>query len=389
MPVDVGVQTQYDDSVSINDPQILAFAEQIQLGRYEGQIYEALSAPETAVTREKFRIGSRSRTALTGTIGTGAGTGWADGTTTTSLPMQESQIAVLTIGMVLQVADEVVCVKSVDRSAFTIDVYERGAGNTSGAAHVDNVAYTVIGHAINDTDAYNIEAIRERTEDYENYCQLVFVPIEQTFTDETEARKYFDQNPQLQKEALDRIFRMLCQTTVRGVKRAGTDAIPPMTAGILDQLQDTAGGARTPLRYNVNGAFTEDKLKAALDLAFQYGAPDEIWLSPTNKKILDPLTEQFIRMGKTEARRAGTDNIEEYEYQGHVLKIRQDQAYTNDRVSLVTSSAVHKGWKKGDVLKFSLEPAKSSRQSRWSYNGKWFCAVRGVGRDHVDMYGIV
>lgn len=389
MPVDVGVQTQYDDSVSINDPQILAFAEQIQLGRYEGQVYEALSAPEQAVTREKFRVGSRTRTALSGTIGTGAGTGWVDGTATTSLPMSEAQIAVLVIGMAMQVESEVVVVKSIDRAAFTINVYERGAGNTSGASHADNVAFTIIGHAINDTDAFNVEAIRERTEDYENYCQLVFVPIEQTFTDRTEARKYFDQNPQLQKEALDRIFRMLCQATVRGVKRAGTDSIPPMTAGVLDQLQDTAGGARTPLRYNVNGAFTEDKLKAALDLAFQYGAPDEIWLSPTNKKILDPLTEQFIRMGKTEARRAGTDNIEEYEYQGHVLKIRQDQAYTNDRVSIVTKSSVHKGWKKGDVLKFAEEPPKSSRQSRWSYNGKWFCAVRGVGRDHVDMYGIV
>ncbi len=389
MSVDVGTQTQYDDSVSINNPQILAFAEDIQLGAYEGAIYNRLSAPPVAVTREKFRIGARSRTALTGVIGTGSGTGWADGTAVNDLPMSETQIPVLTVGMVLQVADEVVVVKAVDRSAFTIDVFERGAGSTSGAAHADQVAFTVIGHAVNDTDAGNVEAMKEQTNDYENYVQLVFVPIEQTFTDRTEARLYLDQNPQLQKEAVDRIFRMLCQTCIRGVKRAGSNSIPSMTAGILEQLADNAGSTRTPLRYNVNGAFTEDKLKAALDLAFQYGSPDTIYLSPTNKHILDPLTEQFIRIGKVEARVAGTDNVEAYEYQGRRLNIVQDQAYPDSRISLVTESLIHKGWKSGDLLKFADEPPTSSRETRFSYNGKWFTAVRGVGRDHVDMYGIV
>lgn len=388
MSVDVGTQTQYDDPVSVNNPEILAFAADIQLGAYEGAIYNSLSAPEKAINLDTFKVGQRSRTALTGVIGDGAATGWVDGTDTTDLPMSEAQIAILTVGMILQVASEVVVVKSIDRSAFTIDVYERGAGSTTGAAHADQVAFTVIGHAINDTDAANVEAIKEQTGDYENYCQLVFAPIEQTFTDRTDARKYMDQNPQLQKEALDRIFRMLCMTTVRGVKRQGTNSIPATTAGILDQLNDTSSGTRTPLQYNCNGAFTETKLKAALDTAFRYGKPNAIYCSPTNKKIIDPLTQGFITMDRVTAQIAGTDNARAYEYQGQQLEIVQDSAYPDDRVSLVTKELIHKGWKANDTLKFVEEPPTSSRQVRFSYNGKWFVVVRGVGRDHVDMYGI-
>ncbi len=392
MSVDVGMHTMYDDSVSVNDPQILAFAADIKLGAYEGAIWNRLSAPEQAISRKKYRIGNRTRTALTGTIGTGSGTGWADGTDTTDLPMSEAMVAILQVGSIMQVADEVVVVSSVDRTAFTIDVYERGAGNTSGASHADNVAFTVIGHAINDTDAKNVEARAEQTEDYENYCQLIFEPIEQTFEDRTEARKYFEENPQLQKEALDRIFRMLCQNCVRGRKRAGTNVYPAMFGGIIDQLSDTvtaSGGTRVPLQYNVNGAFTEAKLKAALDLAFQYGKPNTMYCSPTNKHKLDPLTEQFIRIGKADARIAGTDNVTAYEYQGNRIDIVQDSAMPDTEIELVTEEFIHKAWKSNDSLRFVEEPPSSSRETRFSYQGQATVVVRGVGRDHVRMYGIV
>lgn len=390
MAVDVGTHTQYEDANSIIEAEILAFAEDIQLGAYEGKTYEAASAPLRPVTRQKFEVGGRGRTSLSGNIGDGVGGGWNNSATAT-LAMTADAVAVLTVGSILEVGTsaEVVVVKSIDRTGNTITVHERGSGNSSAATHADQATFRVIGHAINDTDAKNVEHIAEQTEKYENYCQLFFVPVEQTEIDRHEDRRFIENmNEQLRREALDKFFRMLSYAMVRGVKRVGTAAIPPMTAGILDQLQDTAGGARTPLRYDVNGSFTEDKLKAALDLAFQHGQPDTIKLSPTNKKVLNPITEQFIRMGKMEAKRAGTDNVLEYEYENVVLKIEQDQAYPNDRVTLATNSQIHKGWKTKDPIRWVEEPKNSSREHRWSYQGNWFAAVRGVGRDHVDMHNI-
>lgn len=383
--MDVGLHTEFDDSTSIIDPEVLAFAEDIQLGRFEGAIYNRLSAPPKAVSQDKFEVGSRTRTALSGVIGDGAGTGW-NNSATTGLAMLAAQIAVITVGMVLKVEDEVVVVSDVDRSGNTIDVFERGAGSTSAATHADTTAFTVIGHAPRDVDVKNVEHLAETTEKYENYCQLVFVPIEQTFTDRTEARKYYENNPQLKKEALDKVFRLLSQTTVNGVKVQGSSTKAHMTGGLLDQLSDSTG--RTPLRYNVNGSFTEDALKAALDLAFQYGSPTHIYINPTNKQVLDALNEGHVRMTPEGARTAGLDNVNQYVYQGQVLDIVQDSAMPTSRVSLVTERFIHKFWKAKDMLRFVEEPPASSRELRDSYQGKWGMAVRGVGRDHVDMYGI-
>lgn len=385
--MDVGLHTEFDDPTSIIDPQVLAFAADINLGKFEGQIYNRLSAPPVAVKQDKFEVGARTRTSLSGVIGDGAAGGW-NNSATTNLAMQATQIAVLTVGMILQVEDEVVVVSDVDRSGNTIDVFERGAGSTSAASHADQVAFEVIGHAARDVDAKNVESLSEQTEAYENYCQLIFVPIEQTFTDRTEARKYYENNPQLKKEALDKVFRLLSKNCVRGVKVTGSDSKSHLTAGILDQLSDTNGATRVPLRYNANGAFTEDKLKAALDLAFTKGSPDVIYLNPANKPVLNGLNEQHVRMTPGQARRAGLDNIVEYEYEGQVLTIVQDTAMPTSRVVIATESLIHKGWKQGDALRFVEEPPKSSRELRDSYQGKWFTAVRGVGRDHVDMYGI-
>lgn len=386
MVMDVGLHTEFDDPNSIIDPQILAFAADIQLGRFEGTIYNRLSAPPEAVKQDKFEIGSRTRTSLSGTIGTGSGTGWVDDNATTDLPMAEAQVAVLTVGMVMKVEDEVVVVSDVDRSANTIDVYERGAGSTDGAVHADTTAFLVIGHAPRDVDVKNVEALTELTGKYTNFVQLIFVPIEQTFTDRDEARKYYENHPQLKREALDKVFRLLASTTINGVKVTGSAAKAHMTGGLLDQLENSTVG--TPLRYNANGAFTEDKFKAALDLAFATGAPETVYIHPTNKTVFDGLNEGHIRMDPQGARSAGQDNVAQYVYQGHVLEIVQDSGMPTSRVSIVTERFIHKFWKASDAIRFVEEPPASSRELRDSYQGKWGMAVRGVGRDHVDMYGI-
>lgn len=388
--MDIGLHTHFDDPNTILDPLILGMARDIELGAWEGNIWNLLRAPDEAITQEKFEIYDRSRTALTGVIGDGAGTGWADGTDTTDLPMTAAAVGVLTVGDVLEVEDEQVIVSSVDRSANTIDVFARGHGSTSGAAHVDTTAFTVIGKAINDTDLKDIESFAELSGKYSNVCQLVAETIDMTFTDETEARKAFVQKPQLIEEALDRIFRKLSKSAIKGVKSEGTKTLPATTAGILEQLS-AGGGVRTPLRYNGSGITApETLLKNALIACWNAGGnPDTILLSPANKRKFDALMEQFIRMNRGEASVVGTDNATAFAFQGKTLQFVQDQDMPDARIEIVTLKKLQKGWKTGDILRGPVkEPQQSSRELRYSLQGKFFVIAKGVGVDHIDIHTV-
>lgn len=391
MAFDIGTHTQYDDATSVLNPEILNVAQAINLGKLEAVIWNRLAAPEKAIQQETFRIGQRTKTDLSGTVGTGGGTGWVNGTTTAALPMSASQIKCLTIGTVIKVEDEVVVVKAIDRTGYTIDVFQRGAGGSTAAAHADTTAFTIIGGAINDTDAVNVEAMEEQTTDYENYPQLNYEVIAQTYTDENEARKYFDRNPTIEQEALLRVYKKLAYGVVSGVKVQGTKTIPPMTAGLLQQLSDSTAvsGTRTTLRYNANGAFSEAVLKLALDQVLAKGAPNALYMSLTNAKVLFPTTEKFIFMSPDQAQKAGTDNVKQYEYRNQVFDIVIDAAMPNSRVLAVTEAKIRKGWKTNDILRYVPEPPVSSRVRKYSYQGKHGIIVTGVGYDHIDIYGIV
>lgn len=393
--MDLGVHWHLDDSLSIIDPRILGIAKQIELGAWEGTIWNRLAAPETPVDNYRFEIYDRSNTSLSGVVGDGNGTGWADGSTTDDLPMTASAVGILTVGDVMKVESEYVVVESVDRSANTIDVVARGAGGTTGAAHVDTTAFTIIGKAINDTDLKNIESFAETTGKYVNYCQTVAETIDMTFTDDIQARKEFEQKPQLIEEAMYRIFQRLAQSCVLSNKQAPSKAsgIPAMTAGILHQLATDGDGNRTrsPLRYNASGVTDpETLLKNALISCWnQGGKPTHIYLSPANKRKFDALTEQFVRMSRDESRVIGTDNGTAYMFQGVQLPFVQDEAMPSDRICIVNERLLYKGWRVGDMLRGPVqEPQNSSRELRYSLQGSFFVAVKGVGTQHIDCHTV-
>lgn len=387
--MDIGLHTQYDDPNTILDPLILGMAKEIELGAWEGTIWNRLGAPKQAITQEKFEIYDRSRTALTGVIGNGAGTGWADGSDTTDLPMTEAAVGILTVGDVMQVEDEIVIVSSVDRSAFTIDVFARGHGSTTGASHADTTAFTVIGKAINDSDLKNMESFAELSGLYTNYVQLVAETIDMSFTDETEARKAFELKPQLIEEAMDRIFRKLAKSCIKGVQYVGTKTYPATTAGILEQLSN-GGGVRTPLRYNASGVTSpETVIKNALISCWNSGGnPTSILLSPANKRRFDALMEGFLRVNRSEASVVGTDNSVAFQFQGKTLPFVQDQDMPDTRIEIVTDKKLQKAWKAQDILRFVKEPQQSSRELRYSIQGKFATIVEGVGVDHIDLYNV-
>ncbi len=386
--MDIGVHWHLDDPNTIINPTILGMAADINLGAFEGIIWNRLGAPQEKVNDYRYELYDRSRTALSGVIGDGLGTGWADTSTKVGLPMTQAACAVLTVGDVLEVGTEQTIVKAVDRTAYTIDVFDRGHAGTTAATHADQTAFTVIGTAINDTDLKNVESFAELSGKYTNYTQTFVELIEQTFTDDISARKAFEQRPQLIKEAMDRMFRKLCKTAIKGRQAVGTKVIPQTTSGLLHQLSN-GGGVRTPLRLDATGYTSIEKvLKDALSTVWNAGGnPTHVYINPTNKRKADALTQQFIRMSRGEASQVGTDNAESFMYQGKVLQFVQDQDMPSDRIELVTESRIEKGWRVGDMLRGPiLEPLKSSREYRYSMQGTMFINVRGVGVEHIDIY---
>jgi hypothetical protein len=389
MAFDVGMHWHLDDANSIVNPLILGIAAEINLGAFEGIIWNQLGPSEEQVNDYRYEIYDRSRTALSGVVGNGSGTGWAS-SGTTSLPLPAASIGILTVGDVLEVESEQVIVKSVNRSANTIDVWARGHGGTSAASHADTVAFSIIGKAINDTDLKSVESFAEQTGKFTNYAQTVVETIDQTFTDRIQARKAFEQNPQLIREAMDRVARKLYRSCIKSRPSVATKTSPQTTAGMLYQLSN-GGGVRTPLRYNASGVTSpESVLKNALISCWNNGGnPTHIVLSPANKRKFDPLMEQFIRTSRAEAGVIGTDNGTAYMFQGRVLPFVQDQDLSDDRIEIVTLSKIRKGWRVGDMLRGPVEePQQSSRELRYSLQGSYFITVKGVGVDHIDCYNV-
>jgi hypothetical protein len=394
MAFDVGTVTQFDDPNSIMDPQVLISAKAVNLGINKGKFWNALSAPIAPLMDVVFEIYNRTKTTKGGAVGDGAGAGW-DATATTDLPVDATSIKGLTVGSVLKVEDEYVVVKSADRTANTIDVWSRGAGGTTGAIHADTTAYSVIGFAGKDTDLKNVESISEATAKYENYCQTIFETLDWTFQAGNLARKGLTP-PQiktvLMNEAMNRVAENLAVTAVLGKKQEGAKGSNPyMTAGLLAQLADNAGGGRPVLSYNANGALTEAKLRSALQEVFQNGSPNAIWVNPTNKEIINgfdgsPTQVQLNRDAGSVV--AGT-TVQIYNYEGVSLNVMVDSDMPNDIIPIVNMSKCSKGWLQNDTLRAVEEPEISSREKRESIQGSVGIAIEDVGYEHTYIYGIV
>ena len=385
----VGQVTEFDDSVTINNPDVLALASAVPLAANQGKFWNLLGSPSLPLLGKTFEVYGRGLTALTGVVGNGSGTGWADGTDTTALPVPATSIAKLVIGSVIKVADEIVVVSAVDRSGNTIDVYARGAGSTTGASHADTTPFQIIGHAGNDTDLKNVSALTENSHVYTNYAQTVFEIVDYTFGEAKLRRKGLAADPLniLRQEAMNRAAAKLAATCLLGVKAVGTASVPYITAGLFDQLEDTAGATRTPSRYNASSAaFTEDILKAALDQAFQYGNPNTIVMRQGYKNILNRFNNAYIITNK-ENRVAG-NSIAQYEYEGKILDIVVDQDTPNGKMAIVTKELCKKGWLQDDTLRFVTEPQASSRENRESLQGSVGIVIEGVGYDHTEIYGL-
>ncbi len=395
MPFVFGQTSEFSDPNSLVSPVIAALAQVINLPRFKGALYQRMGAPMVPIKAKQFDIYSRTKNIRGGTIGTAAAGDWGGTSGTTALPIPAASIAGLSIGHVIQVDSEVVILKAVDKAANTVAVYARGAGGTTAAVHASNAAFTVLGFAGRDEDLKNATGAAEQTLKYSNYTQTIFELLDWKKGAELSRQGLSDSNviAVLRKEASIRVAEMLSTMAVRGVKQLGADGGSPyMSAGLLSQLEDTAGGTRPIQRYNANSAaLDETKLRAALDQAFTYGSPDTISLSLYNaNKFLG-----FQGAGKdvtiaTDRQDTGAGRtVDHYDYNGVRLDLLIDADMPNDRIAIVTAADLKKGWLEGDMLTTKEEPALSTREKRESIQGSVGFSVENVGYNHLEIYGLV
>ena len=390
MPFEFGYYTEFSDPVTKADPVVAAVAKAIELNQWTGKVYESMGAPSAPITSKEYEVFTRSKTARVGAVGTG---GWG-ASATTALPVSADFAKGITLGTVLEVGEEAVIVKSVDRSANTIAVFRRGDGGTA-ATHAESDPIRVIGFAGSDTDLKDVEGYHEKTAAYRNYVQSVFEIIDWTLHGEYMRKGMTDYQAKatLIREAEIRVAGNLSMMAVNGYKvDAQNGATRYMSAGLLRQLADTAGGTREVLTYNVNGNLTEAKLLAAIRQCFLAGgAPDTIWCSPTVKTYINAFNSANSSLAinaNKDDHGAGGLYVDHLDFEGNILSVRVDSAIPDGKVAVVKQEDLKKGWLEGDGLRLVDEPSPSSRETRKSLQGSVGFIVENVGLNHILLTGI-
>lgn len=395
MSFEFGQFNEFSDSVAAADPVIFAVARMINLGRNTGAFYQAMNPVDVTIDAKEYDIYGRSKTSRNGVIGNSGSSAAAwDNDDTTGLKMSAAAVKGLTVGHVLDIEGERVVVKSVNRSNNTIDVLARGAAGTTAASHANDTPFKVVGFAGTDTDLKNVESVNEITNIFRNFCQTIFETVDWTKHGELVSKGHSETQASilLTREAEIRVAEMLSTMAINGLKEKQTSTTTRyMSAGLLQQLTDTASGTREVLTYNTSGVLTEAKLMAALKQVFETGAPDTIWCSPTVKTYINNLnianSALAINANKDDHTGGGL-YISHIDYEGAILAVRVDRDMPDSNLAIVTQRDIKKGWLKDDGLVMKDEPSKSTRELRKSIQGSVGFMVEGVGQDHILMTGI-
>ncbi len=383
-----GTHTEFDDPVTFGDPVIVTAAKALEISIFKGAFYQAMGSPTVVLDEKEYDIYSRSKTIRDGVIGEA----WL-ATGGTGLSISAEAAVGLTIGHVLKIDDEVVQVKSVSRVDNTVDVWGRGAGGTTAAAHAEGAAFMVIGYAGSDPDLKYAEPVKESTSLYRNYMQTVFEPIEWEKHGELRRKGLSSANATevLIREAEVRVAEMLSRMAIHGVKQKAMEGgNRSMSAGLLAQLSDSNGGQRPILKYNGNGKLSEDIVVAALREVFKHGGADTIWCNYAQKDIINKFNmanSALVVATQRTDHTAGT-HINQIDFEGKLIDVRIDVDIPNGKLPIVTQSKCQKGWLKDDALTMKDEPRKSSRETRKTIQGSVGYIIEDVGSDHILVEGI-
>ena len=380
--MDIGLHTTLLDSNSKLDPEVIAISARVTpLQALEfGKVWDLFTTRAKPFTTDDFEVLSRNYTAPE--VSTGAitvdNTEWNNASDTTGLEITSGTIDRLTVGDILLVDSEIVVVASVDRSGNTIDVYERGAGDTTGAQHTGTITCKIIGNAHRE-GFVDGEAMAEETGKVTNYIQLVEEIIDLSKANSSQARKTGRTEDALKMEAMERVMRDLSRSSIYGTARIGTAAIPAMTRGMLSYLNDVPNAIKTA----VGGAFTETVLKNILDdVRVAGGTVNAIVLSVANKRIANGFTgADAIQVDRSV--RQGGHVLDGYIADGFgSIPFIVDIDMPDDKVAVVNTRFMTKGWKVDDQLRFVNETNVNSRERKETLQGKFGLSIEQVGKSH-------
>ncbi len=385
--MDLGMHTTLVDANSKLDPEVIAIAESItpQMSNEFGKVWDLFTTRPTPFLTDEFEVLVRNYTQPQIIVtASGAGADWDTNNDTTALPVSASYIDRITVGDVLKVESEIVVVKSVDRTGNTIDVYERGAGESTNVAHgVLAITAKVVGNA-HEEGKVDAEAMAEGTTKFTNYCQLVEEVIDLSKADTDQARKTGMTADTLRREAVERVMRDLARSAVDGVSRAPATGQPSMTRGLLRWLGLTEG-----IKTNVGGAFTETALLNILkDVRLAGGVVNFIAMSPNNKTIFNTFSSADSITVDNSARYTGRV-LDAYMADGFgLIPVIVDIDMPNDQIAVGDSRKLLKGWKTNDSLKFVKETNVGSRENKETLQGKFGLAVENVGQSFGLLTGL-
>lgn len=386
--MNLGLHYTLDDTNSILDPEVLAIEKRLTPEDSDefGKVWELFGVRNRPLSTDEFEIMKRQYTKPQITLEAGGtGTDWDTNSDITALPVAASEIVKITVGDVLSLpSGEIVVVKSLDRTNNTIDLYERGAGETSGAAQGEaEFTALVVGNA-NIEGTVDVEALAEETDVYTNYCQLVEEKIELTKEDLDQLRKTGRTIDDLQDEAMRRVKQDLARTAIYGVASAPSKTKPGMTRGLLNWLNLSDG-----LKVNVSGAFTATVLDTAIDaIRAEGGKPTAIVMSVANKRVFNGFTAADNLTQQVTDRQTGRI-VDTYLADGvGAIPVIVDIDMPDDQIAVIDSRRLTKGWKVNDELKLVDEPPTNSRQIAKTIQGKFGLAVEGIGQAHYLIAGL-
>jgi hypothetical protein len=378
----------FDDPNSYADPIIEALAVAVSMPAFKGTVYQIMGAPMAPITQKEYEVYSRTKSTRNGVIGAG----W-NATDTTNLPVSPAAAVGLTVAHQLRVENEIVVVSRIDHGANTIDVYGRGMSGTAATAHAAGAPFIVIGSATLDTVLHNVEGVSEHTLARNNFVQTVSETFSWEKSAELDRKGLSGRLMDLQRlEAGQRVAETLAFMAIHGVKHRGTPSQPFATSGLLASLVDRGRDSECPiLTYNAAGSpLNETMLRAALDQVFVYGSPDAMIMSLANAERFLAFTGASSAVWgiPTNINTGPADTglgrqITHYNYNGATLRFVIDADMPSDKMAIVTSADLKKGWLENDALRHTEEPAKNSRVHTEAIHGTVGFLVENVGYNHI------
>jgi hypothetical protein len=317
--------------------------------------------------------------------------GWNIGDTT-GLVITNETAAVINIGDEIRVDDEWLVVSAVDRTvdSATIDVFARGHGGTTAAAHLADAVIYIVGsaHVEGTVDG---DAILEDNVETKNYFQIVEEPINVTKTSKNQ--KYEDVQDKMDEartKAMSRALRKMNNSALFGVAAVGSKTLPRSAGGLRHFISASADN----INVNAAGPFTEAILKSTLlTVAKRGGTPDAMICSPDVKSVVNGFNATASAGVQTRVDRlektAGT-LVDFYEGEGvgriaviadPLLRHAHGEAY------IVNTRKMGKTWFKDDMLRYAEEPG-NSRTFVETLEGQFSLRIKDTATDFARIYGI-